>query len=88
MLNHNGVNSGGPILGFKFVRVTLFCVDLKLLFFCLFYRVFVLGMFFYFSFGFTFHSGCSFPRFVISLKFILVHGIRTCILGMQKLRLQ
>ena len=38
MLNHDGVNSGGSIVGFKFVRVTVFCVDLKLLFFCLFYR--------------------------------------------------
>ena len=27
-------------------------------------------MFLHFSFGFTFHSGCSFPRFMISLKFI------------------
>ena len=38
--------------------------------------LFVLQVFFWgdgflkFSFGFTFHSGCSFPRFVISLKFI------------------
>ena len=31
------MNSGGSIVGFKFVRVTVFCVVLKL-FFCLFYR--------------------------------------------------
>ena len=80
------MNSGGSIVGFKFVRITVFCVDLKLLFFCLFYRVFVLGMFFNFSFGGTFHSACSFPRFVISLKFI---GPRYPYLhSVQKFRLQ
>ena len=33
-------------------------------------QVLFLGLLFKFSFGFTFHSGCSIPRFVFSLKFI------------------
>ena len=47
MSNLDGVNSGGFIVGFQFVCVTVFCVDLKLLF-----SVCFTGFFFFLGGGF------------------------------------
>ena len=66
MSNHDGVNSGGSIVGVKIVHESVFCVGLKLLFFCLFYRFFVR----FFNYSFSINFGCSFPRFC---DFIKVH---------------
>ena len=65
MSNLDGVNSGGFIVGFQFVCVTVFCVDLKLLFFCLFYRFF----FWFFLGGVSsiFRLGLCFTLVVVSL---------------------